>query len=150
MLGSLPTELKIRALKTIENLLQVEDVAGKASSFARKWFRLMGDNFIEKIVSYAKNPFGEIRIGGLGVLFALASQQWGQEVIQQVPGLIEFLLDRNVETIKECKEIKYEIVKLLSESSIFDPATLLRLKAFVKEGPFYVRGITEVAIEGNT
>lgn len=65
-------------------------------------------------------------------------------------GLVEFLLDRNVETTKECKEMKYEIVKLLSESTVFDPATQLRLKAFVKEGPFYVRAVTEVAVEGNS
>lgn len=65
-------------------------------------------------------------------------------------GLVEFLLDRHVETTKECKEIKYEIVKLLSESTVFDSHTLLRLKAFVKEGPYYVRAVTEVAIEGNS
>lgn len=59
-------------------------------------------------------------------------------------------MDRNVETTKECKEIKYEIIKLLSESTVFDQTTLLRLKAFVKEGPFYVRALTEVAIEGNS
>lgn len=55
-----------------------------------------------------------------------------------------------METVKECKEIKYEIIKALSESTVFDQTTLLRLKAFVKEGPFYVRAVTEVAIEGNT
>lgn len=126
----------------------------------------MGDNVIEKIVTYAKNPFGEIRFAGLGVLLSLANQQWGQEVIQHVPGtkfallrlffliyallgLVEFLLDRNAERIKECKEIKYEIIKQLSESTVFDHTILTRLKAYVKEGPFYVRAITEVAIEGN-
>lgn len=86
LLGSLPTELKIRALKTLESLLNVQDITSKASTITFKWFRLLGENFIEKIVSYAKNPFGEIRLAGLGVLFALASQQWGQEAIQQVPG----------------------------------------------------------------
>lgn len=59
------------------------------------------------------------------------------------------MLDRNAETTKESKELKYEIVKLLSRSSVFDHTTLLRLKAYVKEGPFYVQAITEVAIEGN-
>lgn len=85
-LGVLPTELKVRALKTIENLLSVEDIASKASIISFKWFKLMGDGFIDKIVTYAKSPFGEIRLGGLGILLALASQQWGQEVIHQVPG----------------------------------------------------------------
>lgn len=86
LLSSLPTELKIRALKTFENLLSVQDLTSRASNITFKWFRLLGENFLEKIVSYAKNPFGEIRLAGLGVLFALASQQWGQEAIQQVPG----------------------------------------------------------------
>lgn len=63
--------------------------------------------------------------------------------------MVEFLLDRNAETIKECKELKYEIVKLLANSSVFDHTTSIRLKAYVKEGPFYVHAITEVAIEGN-
>lgn len=56
-------------------------------------------------------------------------------------------MDRNAEMIKECKEVKYEIVKLLAQSTVFDPTTLLRLKAFVKEGPFYIHAVTEVAIE---
>lgn len=85
-LSSIPTELKIRALKTIEVLLKVEDITSKASNITFKWFKQLGNNFIDNIVSYAKNPFGEIRVAGLEVLFALASQQWGQEVIQQVPG----------------------------------------------------------------
>lgn len=92
LLGSLPTELKIRALKTIENLLSVEDKANKISTVTYKWFRLMGENFIDKIVSYSKNPFGEIRFAGLSVILAMASQQWGQEVIQQVPGNFPMLL----------------------------------------------------------
>lgn len=54
-----------------------------------------------------------------------------------------------METIKECKEIKYEIVKKLAESPEFDGFTSSRLKNFVKEGPFYVQAVTEIAIEGN-
>lgn len=85
-LGSLPTELKIRALKVIENLLRIDDITTRVSSITFKWFKLMGQNFIDKIVSYAKNPFGEIRLAGFGVLHSLATQQWGQEIIQQFPG----------------------------------------------------------------
>lgn len=66
--------------------MSVEDTPSKASNITFKWFKQLGDNFIDKVVSYAKNPFGEIRLAGLSVLFALAPQQWGQEAIQQVPG----------------------------------------------------------------
>lgn len=54
-----------------------------------------------------------------------------------------------METIKECKELKFEIIKKLSSSAVFNHEVHLRLQAFVKEGPFYVQGVTEVAIEGN-
>lgn len=91
-LGSLPTELKIRALHMIKILLKVEDKTSKASNLTFKWFKQFGDNFIDKIVSYAKNPFEEIRLAGLGVLLSLSSQQWGQEAIQQVPGINSLML----------------------------------------------------------
>lgn len=85
---SLPTELKVRALKAIENLLRIDNIASQAAAITLKWYKIMGDNIIDKIVSYAKNPFGEIRCAGLGVLGSLALQQWGQEIIQSVPGKI--------------------------------------------------------------
>lgn len=64
-------------------------------------------------------------------------------------GLIEFLLNRNLEVAKECKELKYEVVKALSTSTTLDHSVLSRLQEFVKEGPFYVEAVTEIAFEGN-
>lgn len=83
---SLPTELKVRALKTIEILLHVDDIVSQVTAVTFKWYKAMGDNLIDKITTYAKNPFGEVRCAGLGILSSLALQQWGQEVIQSVPG----------------------------------------------------------------
>lgn len=62
---------------------------------------------------------------------------------------MEFLLDRSVESVKDCKHAKYEIVKLLSQSLVFDQSLQERIEEFVKEGPFYVQAVTEVAVEGN-
>lgn len=62
---------------------------------------------------------------------------------------MEFLLDRSVEHEKESKHIKYDIVTSLSKSILFDTNLLLRFKTYIKEGPFYVQGITEVAVEGD-
>jgi 26S proteasome non-ATPase regulatory subunit 5 len=63
--------------------------------------------------------------------------------------MLEFLLDRNVETMKECKEAKYGIVELLANSEVFDHVATKKLDKFIKEGPFYVQAVMEVAIEGN-
>ncbi|KRT85539.1 HEAT domain-containing protein [Oryctes borbonicus] len=148
-LNKLPNEVKIRALNCLENILQVSTNDTRITAITRRWYSYLEGNPIDLILRYAKNPFSEIRCAGLGILNALATQLWGQEVIRNSAGLVEFLLDRNVETIKECKELKFEIICKLSTSEVFNHEINLRLQAFVKEGPFYVQGVTEVAIEGN-
>ncbi|VEN43507.1 unnamed protein product [Callosobruchus maculatus] len=149
LLPSLPTEVRVRALNCLENLIRVTERKNDMLQITRKWYQSFGDEPMEIILRYAKNPFSEIKLAGLGLLHAIANQQWGQEEIKNTPGLIEYLLDRNQERIKEAKEVKYDIIKELSTSIIFDQNTLLRLQEYVKEGPFYVRGVTEVAFEGN-
>lgn len=51
-----------------------------------KWYRLLGAEPMELIAKYAKNPFAELRLAGLGILNALAGQPWGQEAIRNSPG----------------------------------------------------------------
>ena len=73
-------------------------------------------------------------------------------LIDTFAGLVEFLLDRGVESSKLCKDGKFEVVKTIAESptasTTFGNVALLRFKEFVREGPFYVQAQTEVAIEG--
>ncbi|XP_018572758.1 26S proteasome non-ATPase regulatory subunit 5 [Anoplophora glabripennis] len=147
LLTSFPTEVRLRALNCLENLLAVEEQKNDIMQITRRWYGLFGDDPMEIILRYAKNPFSEIKLSGLGILRVIADQQWGQEEIRNTPGLVEFLLDRNIETVKEGKEAKYEIVKVLSNSTVFDQSTLKTFQDFVKEGPFYVHAVTEVAFE---
>ncbi|KAL3288064.1 hypothetical protein HHI36_002515 [Cryptolaemus montrouzieri] len=149
-LGSLPTELTIRALKCIENLLIANETNHHISLICRKWFFALGTNPMTEIVlKYSKNPFSELRLAGLNIIKSISNQVWGQEIIKDTPGLIEFLLDRNVETHKDCKVVKYEIIKILSSSTLFEQEVLKRLNLYVREGPFYVQGIMEITFEGN-
>lgn len=168
-MASLPTQLRTRSLNCMEGLFRVTDVDNRITSLVRKWFGLIGEQPMDWLVNYAQNPFSEIRLAGLGVLSALSSHYWGQENIRNTPGLCfgltlgmltmlnhmcvlgltEFLMDRQCETDKDCKLAKYDIVRILSTSSVFDHATQSRMQTFVREGPFYVEAVTEVAIEGD-
>lgn len=136
-------------MNCIEALLKCDELDNKIELITEKWFAYLGDNPIGNVQKYFENPFSEIRLAGFGVLKSIASQYWGQNLIKETPGLVEFLLDRTVEHIKECKEIKYEIVSVLAKSYVFESNVLARLQRFVKEGPFYQQGILEVAVEGN-
>lgn len=88
-LNKLPNELKIRALNCLENIIQVNTNDGRVTAITKKWYSCLEENPIEFILKYAKNPFSEIRIAGLGILNALATQVWGQEVIKNAPGTTE-------------------------------------------------------------
>jgi hypothetical protein len=43
-----------------------------------------------------KNPFSELRLGGFGVLKAIAGQVWGQEAIRDTPGEMEAIFEQNI------------------------------------------------------
>lgn len=61
-------------------------------------------------------------------------------------------MDRSTESIKTCKDAKFEVVRSIvlspSSSEVMSPDVLDQLKDFVQQGEFYARGETEVAIEG--
>lgn len=141
--------MKVRSLNCLEKLFKVTELNNQITTITQKWFTLVDEQPIYVFWNYAKNPFFELREAGFGVLFAISGQIWGHELIKNTPGLVEFLLDRNIEHNKECKEAKYAIIELLTQSQTFDRTTSNRLQNYVKEGPFYVQAVTEVAIEGN-
>ncbi|XP_022921274.2 26S proteasome non-ATPase regulatory subunit 5 [Onthophagus taurus] len=148
-LGVFPNDIKVKALHCLANFLNVNGSDRNVTETTRKWYGFMTENPMDWIMRYAKNPFNELKMGGLVVLGSLSKQYWGHEVMRNTPGLIEFLMDRNIETIKECKVLKYDIVKKLAESPSFNHEMQKSMKVFVNEGPFYVQGVTEIALEGD-
>lgn len=86
LLTSFPSEVRLRALNCLENLLTVEEQKNDIMQITRRWYGLFGDDPMEIILRYAKNPFSEIKLSGLGILRAIADQQWGQEEIRNTPG----------------------------------------------------------------
>ncbi|KAG7202493.1 hypothetical protein KM043_017061 [Ampulex compressa] len=104
----------------------------------------------DMVVSLCHQPFCDIRQAGFELLAVVASQRWGQEYIASCAGLTEFLLDRNAEAFKECKEAKYEVIKRLvqSEEFIFTAEIMQKFMQFLTEGPFFVETNTKVAVEG--
>jgi len=73
------------------------------------------------------------------------------EALVDVATVTEFLLDRSTESNKESKEAKFAAVQSIATSptcaGTFGNQNYLRFRQFVKEGPFYVEGQLNVAIE---
>ncbi|XP_054007975.1 26S proteasome non-ATPase regulatory subunit 5 [Hylaeus anthracinus] len=152
VIQKMPTNLRIRGLNSLALILNVPKAEqdNRILSLTKSWFDSLCNDPLDMIVALCRQPFADIRQACLEVLAVVASQVWGQEYISTYPGLVEFLLNRNLESFKECKDAKYEVVTQLSqaEQDIFDASTMQKIKEFIDQGPYYVEIHTEVAIEG--
>lgn len=147
----MPTSLRICGLNNLALILEVktDEQDNRILSLTKLWFDSLCDDPLDMIVSICRQPFHDIREAGLEVLKVISSQVWGQEYISTHPGLVEFLLDRNIESFRNCKNTKYVIVKCLSQAGpdVFDWDTIQKFKQFVDEGPYFVNTNREVAVE---
>ncbi|XP_039586673.1 26S proteasome non-ATPase regulatory subunit 5 isoform X1 [Passer montanus] len=149
-----PTELRLRCLDAISSLLylppeqQTEDLLRMTES----WFTSLSSQPLELFRSISTQPFPDLHCGALRVFTAIANQPWAQKLMLNSPGFVEYVVDRSVEPDKASKDAKYELVKALVNSKtiaeIFGNQYYLRLRAYLHEGPYYVKAVSTTAVEG--
>lgn len=68
------------------------------------------------------------------------------------PGFVEYIVDRSVDPDKDSKDAKFELVKALinakTTAEVFGNPHYLRLRAYHREGPYYIKATSTVAVEG--
>ncbi|OXB76362.1 UNVERIFIED_CONTAM: hypothetical protein H355_006773 [Colinus virginianus] len=118
--------------------------------------------FMEKVFEMAESndpTMIGVAVDTLGILGssvegkqAIANQAWAQKLMVNSPGFVEYIVDRSVEPDKASKDAKYELVKALVNSKtiaeIFGNQYYLRLRAYLHEGPYYVKAVSTTAVEG--
>uniref|UniRef100_A0A3P9HWV6 26S proteasome non-ATPase regulatory subunit 5 n=1 Tax=Oryzias latipes TaxID=8090 RepID=A0A3P9HWV6_ORYLA len=148
------TELRVRSLDALSQLLtlmpeqQTEDLLALTES----WFLLLSKEPMEMIRGISTQPFPELHCAALRIFTAIATQPWGQRLMMSTPGFMEFLLDRSTGQTKEAKDSKFELVGSLAGSStaaeILGSQHYLRLKTYLREGPYYISAVASVSTEG--
>ncbi|EMP34610.1 26S proteasome non-ATPase regulatory subunit 5, partial [Chelonia mydas] len=127
---------------------QTEDLLGMTES----WFAALSSQPLELFRSISTQPFPDLHCGALRVFTAIANQPWAQKLMLDSPGFVEYIVDRSVEPDKASKDAKYELVKALVNSKtiaeIFGNQYYLRLRAYLHEGPYYVKAVSTTAVEG--
>lgn len=150
---NLPTPMKIHALNSLEIVFQCEanDAQNnQLASITERWFSgLSPSGDLEFIHNFCKNPFPDIKLAALTLLRSVNRYQWGQMALTRTAGLIEYLLDRKAEFDKDVLHAKFEVLKDLSASTVFDATLAEQIRQYLSAGAFYVQGIMEVAVEGN-
>ncbi|XP_032088927.1 26S proteasome non-ATPase regulatory subunit 5 isoform X2 [Thamnophis elegans] len=149
-----PTETRIRCLDAISSLLflQPEQQTEDLLRMTELWFSSLSNQPLELFKSISTQPFPDLHCAALRVFTAVANQPWAQQEMLASPGFVEYMVDRSVEPDKASKEAKYELVKALVNSKtaaeIFGNQHYLRLKTYMREGPYYVKAVSTIAVEG--
>ncbi|PWA26740.1 hypothetical protein CCH79_00001060 [Gambusia affinis] len=148
------TELRVRSLDAISQLLtlQLEHQTEDLLSLTESWFHLLSNQPMDMIRNISTQPFPELHCGALRIFSAIASQLWGQKMMVNTPGFMEFILDRSTGQSKEAKDAKFELVGSLLGSStaseILGSQNYIRLKTYLSEGPYYISAVASVSTEG--
>lgn len=128
-----------------------EEETEKGVWSGEKYFNFLGQNLFPSLLKLLQQPFDELCTATLTLLRSLAGHKWGQKVMSQQPGLLEYLLDRKPTLSKTGKETKYDIVSELVNSTTaeeyFGSPNFLKLRIYYREGPFFTIGEQVVQME---
>jgi len=98
------------------------------------------------ILETLKKPFFDVRKAAYAMLKAIAAFDWGIMHIIQVPGFLEHLLNRNVETVTEGFSWKYNILQCITENSnvrnILSPEQYYAILFYLKCGIIHVPAVS--------
>jgi len=144
---------KITALSTIANILK-----GEPDQMTENFYQLLDiklsrsrQHLLEMLFDMIKQPFADLCEASYFVLISIGSKEWGLLKMVSLPGFVEYLLDRSTLTSKEAKDIRYELVKVVHENPAFktvlQPQIQRKVHQYVKEGPYYVEAIVDVALD---
>lgn len=155
-LCTLPTEEQIRILNCLELLFMWDKEAegnsmpdNRISTITEGWYKFLDKGpGLKVLMSYCRNPFPDIKLAGFGVIKSIADYSWGRAAISETAGLIEYLLDRGADFNTEAFQAKYDILLCLNvQNNELSEGQRAEVKDYVAKGPFYKKGITDVAME---
>ncbi|KAK4325454.1 hypothetical protein Pmani_003981 [Petrolisthes manimaculis] len=149
------SEQRVAALEALTQLLTLQEsnMSEEVARLLETWWAGLDGVNMEKVMEVTQQPFSDLHCAALGLINTLTNLPWGQHLIHNEPGMVEYLLDRSTESDKAGKEAKWTVVESLVKSPssphVFEEEQLTRLERYYRQGPFYVEAQVEVALEGH-
>lgn len=113
---------------------------------------MLGADLFPAVFKITQNPFKDVKLPVFLLLKEMAHHRWGVEVFRNQPGFIEYILNRQIEVDADLKQLKFDLILAIATNGaskdVLDSVTIIRLKEYVKDGPFYLQGQHQVAFEG--
>lgn len=117
-----------------------------SNQVAMRLFDMIGEvnngDTTEVVMLIAKSPIVEARLGAYALLKAVAKRGMGAQVLLSHGGFFEFLMNRDLEKVKEGKEAKFEIIEAVMDSDakgLLADSIVKQFEEVLKQGPHYVK-----------
>lgn len=143
VMNSVARVLEVKEL-LYSSRLELYQMIGKVNDVGR------GEDTTQIIMQYVKGQVVELRLAAYGILTAVANVRMGAHMLMKFGGFFEFLCNRNLEIVKEGKELKYGLVMAIWNSEVkglLADDIVRALEQVVLDGPFYVKQVRDVALE---
>lgn len=136
-------DLKSRAISALNGIMQINggDPGNKATELTQTWYDHLDSSGcgLDRFMKLVLEPFIDVRISAINFIRILSTSLWGQKLLSEYSGFLDYLLDRSTETCKQGREAKFEIVCELAMSPFirlsFPPESVLRIRGYLKDGP---------------
>ena len=146
------SEAKVRALGVFSDMVRAPSDDNINEECSKELFEVLyGPETIVFITDQAKKPFGDISAGAFDVLMSASFHSWSLQMMLNVGGFFEYLLDRSTAKDKDTKDRKYALISAIcsqKEVQNLIPGELLKqLRNYVQQGAFYKEATVEVAVD---
>lgn len=143
---------KVRVLSAFGDLMRYTE-SPNSEELSEYFFNTFGaSDLMKKLISLIKLPFSDLSSAAYNFLIRMSRNNWSLKKFAACPGFIELLLDRTSAREKSSKELKYDLIRVITDhpaaGQFISDHLLQRMKQYVKEGAFYVESQPEVAFEG--
>jgi 26S proteasome non-ATPase regulatory subunit 5 len=146
-------EAKVRALAVLADLIELHpgETEQEEAKVNEDFLAAVDPKLLSSLMDMAKQPFPDMASTVHVVFLRMAHQKWGLEKFKAEAGFFEMLLDRSVSSEKQVTDLKYEVVEKCVETDsavgVVPADILLRLKQYVKEGPYFGVSGLRVALD---
>ncbi|KAI9506778.1 26S proteasome non-ATPase regulatory subunit 5 [Coemansia spiralis] len=115
--------------------------------------QLAQGKFLVSVTQEIMKGFEESCVAGFAVIQKMALHAWGVREIASYKNVVNFLLTRDPSKGKTAQQWQFSTIETIVESreakDAFDSDAYSRLTKYVKEGPYYVSTMPQVAIKSS-
>lgn len=150
-------QTQVEVLNCLASLFDLNDLDATVdiSNHLEVWYsKLTADRkqTRETIFRLCKQAFPEIHLNSLNLIHKLTKHLWGQKELAQLPGFLDYVLNRATEVDYKSKQAKFKLITELATSpftkAAFGPMEHAKIRKIYQDGAFHVETDVSVAVEG--